>query len=306
MTVEEFKERLWIMACDHSISIYEIENFIRYHFKQNRFLVIGWKYFNLYCRASINDESILFTNVDRCSFNPNIDNIVLQRCNYAKQQVFYAAVPMDSEVACSATAQSEVAFERLVKKHTIKWHYITLSQWKPERPLNLFVFPLSKRSLEQNRDFQKGLRDWNNEIQKLVPNKNVAEKYTPVLKYFSDVFCKNEDQKENWYRISAAFYNCLMRFSKEDNLNIDGIVYPSANTDSGGTNIVLNKELCTDKVLKCVYVQTALFLRDLKDPNSVTFLPASDGIIPDKMGNFKFNTILRVNPNGTLNSEKLN
>ena len=91
---------------------------------------------------------------------------------------------MDSEVTCSATAQSEVAFERLVKNHSIEYHYITLSQWKAERPLNLFVFPLSKRSLEQNKDFQKGLVEWNNEIGKLVPDKINAEKYTSLLKYF--------------------------------------------------------------------------------------------------------------------------
>ena len=119
MSVEEFKERLWILASDFSISVYEIENFMRYHLKKNRFAVIGWKYFNFYCRASINDGNTLFTTVDRCSFNPNTDDIVLQRCNYEKQQVFYASVPMDSKVACSATAHSEVAFERLVKKHAI-------------------------------------------------------------------------------------------------------------------------------------------------------------------------------------------
>jgi hypothetical protein len=305
MNVEEFKERLWTMACDFSISVYEIENFIRYQLKKNRFVVIGWKYFNLYCRASINDGDILFTTVDRCSFNPKADNIVLQRCNYEKQQVFYAAVPMDSEVACSATAQSEVAFERLVKKHGIMWHYITLSQWKPERPLNLFVFPLSKRSLEQNRDFQKGLEDWNNKIKNLVSDKDAVEKYTSLLQYFSDVFCKDDDCKENWYRISAAFYNCLMRFSREDKLDIDGIVYPSTNTDSGGTNIVLNKELYTDRVIKCVYVQTTLFLRDQKDPQKITFIPASNGVIPDSSGNFKFSKILRVNHDGSLYTESL-
>lgn len=248
MSVKEFSERLWIMACDLSISEYEIENFIRYHLRKNKFVVLSWEYFNLYCRASINDGSTLFTNVDRCSFNPNLDSIALQRCNYERQQVFYASIPMDSEVTCSATAQSEVSFEQLAKNHAIKWHYITLSQWKPERPLNLFVFPLAKRSIEQNRDFQKGLAEWSNEIRKLIPDKIEAEKYTSLLKYFSDVFCKDDNQKGNWYRISAPFYNCLMRFSREDSLNIDGVVYPSANTNSGGTNIVLNKELCV-KVL---------------------------------------------------------
>ena len=305
MSIEEFKERLWVMACDFSVSVYEIENFIRYFLKNNRFVVVGWKYVNSYCRASINDGNILFTNVGRCSFNPIADNIVLQRCNYEKQQVFYAAIPMDSEVACSSTAQAEVAFEKLVKRHDIKWHYLTVSKWESVRPLNLFVFPLSERSLQQNRDFQKGFDDWNKSINQLVPDKDVAETYRKLLQYFCDIFCKDDECKENWYRISSAFYNCLMRFSREDNLDIDGIIYPSCNTSSGGTNIVLNKELYTDKIIKCVYVQTTLFLRDLKDPQKVTFIPASDGVIPDLSGNFKFNQILRVNSDGSLYTERL-
>jgi hypothetical protein len=69
-----------------------------------------------------------------------------------------------------------------------------------------------------------------------------------------------------------------MRFSEEDKRDIDGIVYPSANTRSGGANIVLKKELYNDKVLKCVYVQTTLFLRDPKDPQKIMFPLSSDGV----------------------------
>ena len=40
-------------------------------------------------------------------------------------------------------------------------------------------------------------------------------------------------EKRVWYRISSAFYNNIMRLDGNSGINIDGVVYPSANTEAG-------------------------------------------------------------------------
>ncbi|MEJ7682268.1 MAG: hypothetical protein WKG06_31345 [Segetibacter sp.] len=56
----------------------------------------------------------------------------------------------------------------------------------------------------------------------------------------SDVFCEREN-KQYWYRISSAFFNYIMKYGDEQNEKLDGMIYPSANSEAAGMNIVLKK-----------------------------------------------------------------
>src|SRR5687767_11897860 len=53
----------------------------------------------------------VFKSISRCSFPPDPEKIRIQRCNYDKQQVFYAAVTADTETIKAAdTAMMETCF----------------------------------------------------------------------------------------------------------------------------------------------------------------------------------------------------
>src|SRR6185437_15455632 len=101
--ISELKERLWNLANDKSITVYEIEAFLRLFIKRKPLPLVEIA-FESYCRCSLNSKGEIFNTVSRCSYNPNLANIKLQRCNYENQQVFYAAVPVQAEIKCQGTA----------------------------------------------------------------------------------------------------------------------------------------------------------------------------------------------------------
>ncbi len=72
-------------------------------------------------------------------------------------------------------------------------------------------------------------------------NSEAVQYWKDSLEYISDALCEL-DNKKTWYRISSAFFNYTMRFAKDQNKNIDGMMYPSANTQGAGLNVVLKKE----------------------------------------------------------------
>ncbi len=112
-----------------------------------------------------------------------------------------------------------------------------------------------------------------------------------VLEFFSDAFCELEN-KIIYYRITSAFYNSLLNYEKIYGLEKDGLMYPSANTEAAGINIVLKKELVDNMTLQCTHAIMFSLQKMPNDPKSIKFMPASDDAIPDKEGQLKFGYIL--------------
>lgn len=276
MEFNEFKERLWNLASDESVSVYEIETFLRNQFKQKHLpLVTSPISFENYCRCSLNKNDEIFNCVKRCSYNPIIKNIDLQRCNYSGQQVFYAAVPIEAEINCIGTSILEVTWEH-ISNYFLGYYFVTISRWITKRFLNVFVFP----DLPNSEMISNGV-----DIQKLMNESDrIQNEDMPYglsfLQYFRETF-GIKDNKKVWYKISAAFYNCIMRLGKEENKNIDGIVYSSANTGKKGMNIALNKELIDTGVLHCDLVQMWMAKRNPKDPADIWFHPVSNKVVPN-------------------------
>jgi hypothetical protein len=74
-------------------------------------------------------------------------------------------------------------------------------------------------------------------------------------------------------------------------LSIDGLIYPAANSEAEGMNIVLRKELVDENLLWCDLVVMYSMQRNPSNRKQIVFSEASNSCIPDAAGNLKFNAI---------------
>jgi hypothetical protein len=82
------------------------------------------------CRPNFDGQ--IFERKSEISYNPKVSEIRLQRANFDSQQVFYGALPTESDCDfgnCQNTALLETVMEH-VKDHRIHRQLLTLSRWK--------------------------------------------------------------------------------------------------------------------------------------------------------------------------------
>lgn len=289
MDLELFKDKILAAAFDDADKQRDIEALIKEYFigKPIPMIPISPQYLG---RCRYNRDSKIFKNVSELSYNPKIEEIYLQRCNYAGQQIFYGALPTKSKNASLlSTAVVEVCME-YIKQDDLNEHMLTLSRWQIQRPLNIFILPYSKESHLQNEDF-KELKD---QYDAVLANINKdggtkGENFIKALEFISDIFCTTED-KEKYYKISAAFFNFYMNAATMQNVQIDGLVYPSANTEAAGINIALKKEIIDNEDLYCDKTIMYKGRRLYDKPRHFYFEGASNEI--DVNGNKDFQFIL--------------
>lgn len=116
------------------------------------------------------------------------------------------------------------------------------------------------------------------------------------LEYMSNVFCESKN-KNYYYKISAAYFNTLLFFQKTKVLEFDGLVYPSANTEASGMNVVLKKELVNEKIIYCLNATMYLIKRNPYNSDEISFMPASNTTLVKENGNLylqKFDKDLRM------------
>lgn len=238
-------------------------------------------------RARYNKTGEIFNSVEQLSYNPNAKNITLQSANYPNQQIFYASVPTDSDYStCSSAALVEIALE-YVENNELTREYFTLSKWSVSRPLNVIILPFSKKSIERNNDFLKAYTEQNKILDDYFNNKDVPTKkaYIEALEFISDAFSERTN-RYNLYKITSTYFNLMLEFLEANNCYIDGIVYPSANTDAAGMNIALKKELVDNGILTMDYVVMSTMQRDPNNKKSITFGRGSEDVF--RIQNNKF------------------
>lgn len=286
MDLKIFKKELYSKASDITVPMHIIED----HFS---ILLKSIKIPYVFCnppylmRSSLNNLNEIFPNVSRCSYNPIVEKINLQRCNYPEQQVFYCCVPSESkQVSSSLTTLLETGIEYITNKNR-QASIFTLSKWCTLRPLLLYMLPFSTISFEKNKDF----RILNERIRPYIDTEfhNRPDEKKAFFEFF-EMMCNifiTQEQKQFYYRMSAAFYNALVKRAKKENFKMDGLLYPSANTQASGMNAVLKKELIDNKIIFCEEVSMHEMERHESDPYTVGFLKVSDTLKPDENGNFK-------------------
>jgi len=243
-------------------------------------------------RARMNYGGEVFKCQAEVSYNPFPERIKLARANFDGQQVFYAAVPSESDMgSCQNTATMETVWEH-VKDEDLHMQYMTFSRWYVSQPLQVVMLSFSEKSYKQNKDFERAHHHFLPFFEKNIANLSPERKdfCVKALNFMSSVFCQHLS-KSLYYRISASYFNVVMMYSTPDGVPIDGLIYPSANTGAAGMNIVLRKELIDDKVLVCDYAAMMTMQRNPSDPKNIHFRPASDTVVPDQKGNFRFPAI---------------
>ena len=247
-------------------------------------------------RSSPNNTGEIFSNISRCSYNPFVESIPLQRCNYRSQQVFYGAIPANMKnIDAGMTALLETSIDYAENINNRSKHF-TLSRWVLQRPLKVFVLPFSQQSAKNNNDFEEMNKIFDSLLLQTFPNQETYQYYKGFLEYMSEIFCKGVDktEKDKYYKISAAFYNELMDMSKSEGKDIDGLIYPSANSKSEGMNIALKKELIDEKQLVCDHTIMFIMLRNPNRSNDIWFPLASSPSEPDSNGNIEFKNIAKL------------
>ncbi len=285
MAFTDFKNCILSLAEDERIELREIQAFITRYFK-NKAIPHLQSLQTFVVRCSMNNPGEVFKHISRCSYNPNVDDIKLQRCNFPKQQVFYSSMYSDTDSAStSLTCVVETAWEH-IEDLTVSRTYCTLSRWRNIRPLNLWVLPFSEVSAAKNRDMKRIKETMN----KFIREKNNYSELRKSLEFMSEVFSERKN-KLLYYRISSSFYNSLLYFEKFMSQNYDGLIYPSANTEGAGINLVLKKDLVDNKIL---FGEVAVMYSIQRLPDNLKHLnigPASNETLVDENGGLNFTKI---------------
>jgi hypothetical protein len=314
------KEVLLKMADDKSTSPKDIEYFFNQFFTHVRpLLPITPIKFNFLLRCSKNDDGIenpksdriVFNNIKQCSYPPDEhkDKISLQRCNYKGQQVFYASAPeiiiptteKDSTLM-AYTALCETVWDDMCNTE-INRGYATFSKWKVQRELWILALPFSQEACNKNPGLAKAREIFENKLKDICLGNDIKFTFFRDFHEFLSCLFHSNDNKDSSYKITSAFFNTLITFPMErhpnfkkngepKNCSVDGLLYPSASTGALGNNICLKKELLDNKIVTGEEVEMYSFR---KYPNSLkesNIISASNRVVPDVNGNFKFAYII--------------
>jgi len=286
----QFKERILKAAFDNNVTpydCYDLWNELAVG-KPIPHLTIDYKFL---IRCSYNDKKEPLNNVARLSYNPFPDRISLQRCNYEGQSVFYGAIGLDNdEISMQGTAIVEVCLEN-IKKEDMDTHYLTMSKWMLTQPLRVLVLPHSPIAIQKNPEMKKAKEHFQPLVEDMARQKNIPIEYVNgYLEFISDLFCM-KDNKPNYYKLTSSLVNFLMADFGRQGQHFDGIMYPSANSQSAGINIALHPEVVNQGK---VFIDTIIMekaQRRTTDRKAFDFDKISDEaiILPD--GTFSFNHI---------------
>ncbi len=285
LTPAEFRQKISEFAENDKVEHLRIQALLTAYFKNKPLPRIESRQMFV-VRCGINVPGEVFANVKRCSYCPDEfkGRLGLQRATYAGQQAFYCTLPTDSDYAtASSTCIVETAWEHITDLSSNR-SYCTLSRWSNSRPLKLWVLPFSLESCRRNRDFKRLRADFQPLVEKYMQMEVGA---LESLELISDAFCEREN-KTAWYRITAAFYNAVLFFERIMDAELDGLMYPSANTDKAGINLVLKKELVDTRVLSLEVAMMYYIQRDPISPKKLTIGPASPEVYPEPDGTLRF------------------
>lgn len=240
-------------------------------------------------RTSLLNENETCKNVSRCSYVPDClkENIPLQRCNIEKQQLFYASVPggMLNLGDGAQPSLMETTIQKIIDDPTFNLRDAAISRWRIKVQPVFWYLPHYSHSIVKNQNF-KSLHD---QFDTFLRNDCETEDYqnfTEKLNYLSELFCRNYN-RERTYIVTAAYYNAVIRLFKPFNNDYDALIYPSANTEGEGMNIVLTKEYVDRKSMYCDLVVLYKIIRNPDDFKNIRFIPYAQAK-PDENGNLDF------------------
>jgi hypothetical protein len=207
-------------------------------------------------RAVPNTESEpVFNTVSRISYKPQKYNTDFQRASTPDNTMFYGCVipeNVSNEEIDNARVIGAAETCELIRNENAEdgKQLITFGKWRVKEELNLatIVNPDVEYKVEYLKklvaDYQKCLN---------TLSKDIRKSYQILLKFITSEFSKTVDKGKNYnYMISAIFTEMLIT---SPNNNIDGVIYPSVQTDGNGLCIAILPESMNKleliKVLQC-------------------------------------------------------
>lgn len=205
------------------------------------------------------EKEPVFNTASRLSYKPQEYNTDFQRASTPNNTMFYGSViPTDlsKEEICNARIIGAAESCDLIRDETKRddEKLITFGKWRVKEPLELvtIVDPNKQYKVKYLKELVNAYKDKLSKIP--VDSSNEIQK---VLAYFSDEFSKTVNHGENYnYMISAILTEILVIHK---NNKIDGILYPSVQTDGYGLCVAIRPESMHKielvKVLQCKAVR---------------------------------------------------
>lgn len=197
-------------------------------------------------------------------------------------------MPTDSDFAtATSTCVLETAWEHIEDLANSRT-YMTIIKRRNLRPLNLCCLPFSEESCQRNRDFFSIRENMKKYVDERHGKNSEVEH---ALQFMSDAFSSRAD-KQVYDRITSGFYNALIYYEKVIGKYHDGLLYPSANTECAGLNLVLKKELVDNGILGG---EVAIMFSMQRLPNNLknlNVMQASNEAYPEDDGAIRFTYIL--------------
>jgi hypothetical protein len=236
-------------------------------------------------RARRNYDGELFTAEHEISYNTKcLERISLGRFNRPREALFYGSLPIISDKAnFFLTAACEACKEFLDPNTSEDFFDLTFGAWNV-KPFTAICLCFDKQHIagnERMKDYVEYL------TQKLRENCNVIS-YNFIMNTLESISSLSavKDKNEGTYFILTAFFCAIKEVYKNNQEEINGIVYPSAETHSNGLNIVLTPN-AVDTFLQLEEVLMYRVSRDVEDRRKFKIFPVTD-IVPVIENKFQF------------------
>ena len=285
-----YKERFERLLTDTTISEVEFDSVIEDLIFQVPLGAMQLEPTPFLIRTSLLDKNETCSNVSRCSYVPDLfkNRISLQRCNLEGQQVFYASIPggMTNFNDGAQPSLMETTMQKIIDEPTFDARQAAASRWQIKQQPLFWFLPHYADSIKNNENFRFLFTQFDDVLRKTSTNNEQYQNFTEKLNYLSELFCRN-DNKEKTYKVTAKYYNKVMDLLKPPDSSYDALIYPSANTNGEGMNIVLTKDYLDKKNIYCDLVVLYSIDRNLNNDKNIRFTPFAQAI-PDEFGNLDF------------------
>lgn len=199
-------------------------------------------------RARKNSGTDLFKHIDQLGYIKDQDVIdkyltSFGRANCPHQVVFYGALESYLIDRPRLTAIAEISpLFRNPKLNSIKGDPYTVSRWETSEEFLVVEIVFSQFALDNNKAVLQSYEKQKEMLENSGLNQKDIVFHLEFLKFISEEFSKKVTNHED-YKISVAYTNIVMLHP-----DVEGIVYPSVQTDYFGINLVLPPET-VDKII---------------------------------------------------------
>lgn len=188
-------------------------------------------------RARLNRDNELFTKIDDLGYIKDqfvIENYLSEfgRANKPHQVMFYAGVKTSSIVTPRVTAIAETSklFQDKDGKN-LEGEKYTISRWRTKKEFFVAEIVFAKDAIINNPDIKKAYENQIKFAHEL--NEVDIEFYKEFLIFISEEFARKIEKNDD-YKISVAYTNLIL-----EHPDVEGVVFPSVQTNYFGANIVL-------------------------------------------------------------------